>query len=106
MFVAFTYLQNFIFLEICDFYDDRNYRPAIEVWGKLIFLQMCVILFKEGRGVGFQACVIGHMTRVSASTWDTAVYAQQAGVTHPTGMLSYLSEVHLSKYQFLLLFEL
>ena len=39
--------------------------PANEVWGKVIFLHLCVILFIGG--VCFPACITGHMTRGSAS---------------------------------------
>ena len=39
--------------------------PANEVWGKIMFLHLCEILFV--RAVGFPACTTGHMTRGSAS---------------------------------------
>ena len=38
--------------------------PAKEVWGRVMFLHMSIILSTRGdRGVGFPACIIGHMTR-------------------------------------------
>ena len=71
--------------------------PANEVWGKVIFLHLSVILF-----IGWGICLI--------ACWDTAPlgpeagtpppgadtptavhaerYGQQAGDTHPTGMQS------------------
>ena len=36
-------------------------RPANEVWGKVMFLQ--VFVCPGGGGVGFPACITGHMTR-------------------------------------------
>ena len=71
------------------------YLPlANKVWGKVIFLHLCVILFMGG---GFPACITGHMTREglhpggrgSASKGgqtppSTTGYGQQAGGTHPT----------------------
>ena len=56
--------------------------PANEVWGKVIFLHLSVILFTVG--VCLSAC------------WDTTPpgaehagrYGQRAGGTHPTGMQS------------------
>ena len=52
--------------------------PANEVWGKVMFSQVFLCL----QGVGFSACITGHMTGGSASggvgqtppprdTWDT-----------------------------------
>ena len=35
--------------------------PTNEVWGKVLLLHLCVILFT--RGVGFSACITGHMSR-------------------------------------------
>ena len=49
--------------------------PANEVWGEVMFLHVSVIL--STRRFGFPVCITGHMTR----------YDQQAGGTHPTGML-------------------
>ena len=76
--------------------------PANEVWGKVVFLHLCVILFTGG--LGFPACITGHMTRGSASgeglppggsasmgvgkTLPLQIHGilQQAGGTHRTGM--------------------
>ena len=76
----------------------RFLPPANEVWGKVIFLHLCVILF-TGRGVGFPACITGHMTKgvciwgawadpPPRDTWDTMEYGLQVGGMHPTGMHS------------------
>ena len=60
-----------------------------------MFLLMCVVLFTGG--VGFPACITGHMTRgVSIQgglhpgvwadlPWDTTGYGQRAGGTRHTG---------------------
>ena len=69
-----------------------------------MFLHLCVILFTGGRGVGFPACITGHMTRgMGVCIWGTVClypggwadppmrymgYGQQAGSTHPTEMHS------------------
>ena len=37
--------------------------PVNEVWGKVIFSQASVILFTGKLGIGFPACITGHMTR-------------------------------------------
>ena len=84
--------------------------PTNEVWGKVLFLHMSVILFTGGGGVGFPACITDHMTR--GSTFGGRVCIKGGGVslqgglptgrglgrpptgngkmggTHPTGMLS------------------
>ena len=86
--------------------------PANEVWGKLIFLQACVIpSVHRGEGSWLPSipeCITGHMTRgVYTQTEvcirgglhprrglgrlppsDTTAYGQQAGGTHPTWMHS------------------
>ena len=40
--------------------------PANEVWGKVMFLHLCVMQFTGG-GVSVPACITGHMTRGSLS---------------------------------------
>ena len=52
--------------------------PANEVWGKVIFLHLSVILFTGG-GV----CISLGRHPVPS---DTMGYGQQMGSTHPTGM--------------------
>ena len=73
--------------------------PANEVWGKVMFLHLCVILFTGV--VGFQACITGHMTkgvciwqgvcirRGSASSGSTSggggSASMEGGSLHPYG---------------------
>ena len=40
--------------------------PTYEVWGKVMFLRLCVILFTWG-GVSVPACITDHMTGVVVS---------------------------------------
>ena len=46
-------------------------QPANEVWGKVIISQACVIpsVHRKGWGVGFPACITGHMTGGSDFRW-------------------------------------
>ena len=87
--------------------------PANEVWGKVMFLHLCVILFTGGRGVcptpsGCRPPRVGQTPWMQTSRvgqtpppgcrhpglgrppWmQTPPYSQQAGGTHPTGMHTY-----------------
>ena len=46
---------------LTEIYQHQLLPPANEVWGKVMFLHLCVILF-TGRGVSVPACITGHMT--------------------------------------------
>ena len=66
-----------------------------EVWDKVMFLHLSVILFT--RAVGFPTCITGHMTRgvciqggFDGPPPSTMGYGQQVGGMHPTGMHSCL----------------
>ena len=75
----------------------RFLPPANEVWGKVIFLHLCVILF-TGRGGWLPSMYhgshdqgglhLGGLGRPPRDTWDTMEYGQQVGGMHPTGMHS------------------
>ena len=88
---------------------DKFLPPANEVWGKVIFLHLSVILFTVGEG-GLPQCMLGFAPPPGADTppWeqtppgaDTPLeqasphavhagrYGQQAGGTHPTEMQSF-----------------
>ena len=68
--------------------------PSNEVWGKVMFFHLCVILFTGGRsasggeslppgGSAFGGvCIDWGLGRPPSTTG----YGQQAGGTHPTGM--------------------
>ena len=43
------------------FYSIQLITAGNEVWGKVMFLHVSVILFTEGRVVGFPACIRDHM---------------------------------------------
>ena len=61
----------------------QQYLPPVnEVWGKVMFLHLYVILFTRLGGV---VCIHG-----SLHPGDTTGYGQRAGGTHPTGMHSCL----------------
>ena len=45
--------------------DNPLFPPANDVWDKVMFSQACVIPSAH-RGVGFPACITGHMTGGSA----------------------------------------
>ena len=66
--------------------------PANEVWGKVIFLHLSVILFTVGGGVCLSACWDTHPPPgpdpPSPGGVHAVRYGQQAGGTHPTGMHS------------------
>ena len=59
--------------------------PANEVWGKVMLLPASVILFTGGSAYRGSASGGSPPPRV---TLNTMGYGQQAGSTHPTGMLS------------------
>ena len=62
--------------------------PANEVWSKVMFLHLCVILFREG------VCLQGglHPGGLGKSPpSDTTGYGPRVGGTHPTGMHSCLA---------------
>ena len=59
--------------------------PAKEVWSKVMFLHLCVILF-TGIGVDFPACITGHMTGEGVCIQGGRVYIQWGGL-HPMGDL-------------------
>ena len=95
--------------------------PANEVWGKVMFSLACVILFTGERSFASRGSAFwrglppggsdsgglppgGSASRGGWQTplllkpcprdsWDTKGYSQQAGGTHPTGMLSCLFTV-------------
>ena len=65
--------------------------PANEVWGKVMFLHLCVttgICLQGGPASGWGVSCMGGLGRPPQNTWDTTGYGQQAGGTHPTGMNS------------------
>ena len=72
---------------------------ANEVWSNVMFSH--VFICPQGGGVGFPACITGHMTRGFARPLDAdpsggrpfSGYGQQAGGTHPTGMLVILKGI-------------
>ena len=79
-------------------------RHANEVWGKVMFLHLCVILFTGGlhsrRGVciqgggsasGMRVCIQG---RLGTPPLDTTGHGQRAGGTPPTGIHSCLTADH------------
>ena len=49
---------------------DASLPHTNEVWSKVICSQASVILFTGGGGLGFPACITGHMTRVSCHQAD------------------------------------
>ena len=73
--------------------------PANEVWCKVMFLHVSVILStREGKGVGFPVCITGHMTRGRRSAfrgrgvciqgrevciWRGGLHQQEEGSLHP-----------------------
>ena len=79
--------------------------PVNEVWGKVIFSQASVILFTGKLGIGFPACITGHMTREAGMPPGGSAsgkgcvgqippthqingilrYGQETGGTYPTG---------------------
>ena len=68
--------------------------PANEVWGKVMFLHLSVILFTGG-GSASKGSASGEVyiqgvgqTPLDADPLSTMGYSQQAGGTHPTGMHS------------------
>ena len=44
---------------------------ANEVWGKIMFLHVCVILFTV-EGIGVPACITGHMSRGVCICWSAS----------------------------------
>ena len=52
-----------------------------EVWGKVMFLHMCVILFTGGAGqVVFPACITGHMTSIRRRGLPTGAVCNKGGL--------------------------
>ena len=62
--------------------------PVNEVWGKVIFSQACVILFRGG--------LHSEGGRTIPPPSDTMGYGQRAGGTHPTGMHSCCEKTNTS----------
>ena len=73
--------------------------PANEVWGKVMFLHLSVCSWGEGFCIqgGLHpwgsaskcVCIGGKGVRQTPLQQNTTRYGQQAGGTHPTGMLSF-----------------
>ena len=65
--------------------------PANEVWGKVIFLHLSVILFTGGVPGQVHLPPGTPPARYTPGSVHAGRYGQQAGGTHPTGMHSYLA---------------
>ena len=61
--------------------------PANEVWGKVMFLHVSVILFIEGSAYKGDLPPEGLSTR-GGGLWQTPPETRKVGGTHPTRMLS------------------
>ena len=63
--------------------------PANEVWGKVMLLHLCVILFTGGGLPPWESASRGLVGQnPPPPQLDTTGYGQRAGGTHPTGMHS------------------
>ena len=57
------------------------FTASIEVWGKVMFLHLCVIPL-TGEEVGFPACITGHMTRVGSASGGSASRGSASSLTY------------------------
>ena len=92
-------LLGFVVTNCCDNLLSKLLPPANEVWGKVMFLHLCVILFTGGSASRGGLHPGGSASRAglhrkgrglgrSLPKSDTTGRGQQAGGTHPTGMHS------------------